>query len=290
MGDSGGGIDSLLRLLTSSDYRSLQIPVLPHIVNGLILTSVFSAGNAFLFCASRSLAQMGRDGQAPKIMAKRNRNGVPYVSVLVCLAIALLSYCQVSTSAQVVSSALALPAVRGRADLLMLLQVITYLTGLVGAAQLVNWCVMSFTYIKWARALKAQGISRDTLYCRSRVQPYAAYYALVCSIFVTLMQGYGVFLKGKWDSESSVELWVSPLDADRALLQLPRSSSLTECPSVSPLVFWMCHCSDCTRAVYAILFVGWKVIKKTKWETSLTADVTSYVNDAEVSEVPGCSI
>lgn len=59
---------------------------------------------------------MGRDGQAPKIMARRNRNGVPYVAVVVVLAISLLSYCQVSTSAQVV---------------------ITYLTGLVGAAQLV---------------------------------------------------------------------------------------------------------------------------------------------------------
>lgn len=47
---------------------------------------------------------------------------------------------------------------------------------------------MSLTYIKWARALKAQGISRDTLHCRSRVQPWAAYYALGCSVFVTLMQ------------------------------------------------------------------------------------------------------
>lgn len=75
--------------------QELAIPVLPGIVNALIITSVFSAGNAFLFvscvnrtrqsglltcansfCASRTLAQLARDGHAPKFFEKRNRNGV----------------------------------------------------------------------------------------------------------------------------------------------------------------------------------------------------------------------
>lgn len=168
----------------------LQVPILPHIVNALILSSVFSAGNAFLFCASRSLAQMGRDGQAPKIFAKRNRNGVPWVAVTGCLCIALLSYCQVSTSAQVV---------------------ITYLTGLVGSAQLVTWCVMSITHIKWRKALKAQGIPLSSLHSKSFVQPAAAWYALFSAIFVTLMQGYGVFLKDNWDTPTAIFAYFCPL-------------------------------------------------------------------------------
>lgn len=53
----------------------LRIPVLPHIVNALILSSVFSAGNAFLYCGSRSWAQMAKDGMLPKFFAKKNRNG-----------------------------------------------------------------------------------------------------------------------------------------------------------------------------------------------------------------------
>jgi yeast amino acid transporter len=75
--------------------------------------------------------------------------------------------------------------------------------------------------------LKAQGISRDTLHCRSRVQPYAAQYALGCSTFVLLLQGYSeliaeafiefpfealfdspsstaVFLSGNWDTPSFI--------------------------------------------------------------------------------------
>lgn len=113
---------------------------------------------------------MGRDGQAPKFMGRRNRNGVPYLAVSTVLAIGLIAYTQVSSSASIV---------------------ITYLTGLVGSAQLVNWIVMSGSWIKWNRALKAQGISRDTLPARSRFQPFAAYYAFTCACIVTFWQGYG---------------------------------------------------------------------------------------------------
>lgn len=100
--------------------QRLNIPVLPDIVNALILTSVFSAGNAFTFNASRVLEQMAMDGQAPKIFARRNRNGVPYLAVSAIIALSLLGFCQVSSSAQVV---------------------ITYLTGLVGSCQLLVWVV-----------------------------------------------------------------------------------------------------------------------------------------------------
>jgi yeast amino acid transporter len=144
--------------------QRMSIPALPSIVNALILSSVLSAGNAFVFCSSRSLAMMARDGQAPsecpllfqectkhrqlssvfqtEIFSRRNKRGVPYIAVSLCLAIALFSYLQVSSSASVF---------------------ITYLTGLVGSAQLVTWFGMSFTWIRWKAAYKAQGISRDTL-------------------------------------------------------------------------------------------------------------------------------
>lgn len=114
----------------------------PDIVNVAILTSIFSAGNAYLFCGSRTLAQMARDGHAPRIFAKRNRNGVPWVAVTAVLAISLLSYLQLSAGSAIV---------------------IQYLAGLVGTAQLVSWMSMTLTWIRWNRGLKAQGISRDSL-------------------------------------------------------------------------------------------------------------------------------
>lgn len=37
----------------------LGIPVLPHIVNALVLTAALSAGNSYVYCASRSLYGLG---------------------------------------------------------------------------------------------------------------------------------------------------------------------------------------------------------------------------------------
>ncbi|ORY73423.1 amino acid permease/ SLC12A domain-containing protein [Leucosporidium creatinivorum] len=207
--------------------QRMSIPALPSIVNALILSSVLSAGNAFVFCSSRSLAMMARDGQAPKIFSKRNKRGVPYLAVSLCLAIALLSYLQVSSSASVF---------------------ITYLTGLVGSAQLVTWFGMSFTWIRWNAAYKAQGISRETLPVRSRVAPYCAWYAFICVIIVTTLQGYPVFLEGKWDVSTFIFSYAMPI-------------------------------------LFPIFFLFWKLVKRTKWETSLSADITSFVDDPEFTEI-----
>lgn len=68
----------------------LGIQVLPHIVNALILTAVFSAGNSYVFCASRSLYGLALEGKAPRFLTKCTKNGVPIYCVAVTLAIALL--------------------------------------------------------------------------------------------------------------------------------------------------------------------------------------------------------
>jgi amino acid permease len=56
--------------------------VLPHIVNAMVLTSAFSSANGMLYSASRLLFALGVQGQAPKVVTKVTRNGVPYVAIL----------------------------------------------------------------------------------------------------------------------------------------------------------------------------------------------------------------
>ena len=80
----------------------LRIRVLPDIVNAMVLASAFSAGNSYVYCASRSLFGLALEGKAPKILTRCTRNGVPIYCVAVTLAISLLSFLQVSTSAAVV--------------------------------------------------------------------------------------------------------------------------------------------------------------------------------------------
>jgi amino acid transporter len=80
----------------------LRIKVLPHIVNAMVLGSAFSAGNSYVYCASRSLFGLALEGKAPKIFARCTRNGVPIYCVALVLLISLLSFLQVSNSSAVV--------------------------------------------------------------------------------------------------------------------------------------------------------------------------------------------
>jgi amino acid transporter len=80
----------------------LKIPILPDIVNAVILTASFSAGNSYMYCASRSLYGLALEGKAPKFLTKCTSRGVPVYCVGIVLVIALLSFLQVSNSAAVV--------------------------------------------------------------------------------------------------------------------------------------------------------------------------------------------
>lgn len=156
----------------------LGIPILPHIVNAGVLASAFSAGNSYVYCASRSLYGLALEGQAPKFFTKTTKNGVPIYSVVAVLLIALLSFLQVSSNAAVV---------------------LQWFVNLVTASQLINFSVMCFTYIRFYKACQVQGLDRNTLPYKGFLQPYAAYYGLVGCFIMTFVGGYTVFLEGQWD-------------------------------------------------------------------------------------------
>ena len=80
----------------------LKIQVLPDIVNVMILISAFSAGNSYVYCASRSLFGLALEGKAPRVLTRCTRRGVPIYCVLIVLLISLLSFLQVSNNASVV--------------------------------------------------------------------------------------------------------------------------------------------------------------------------------------------
>ncbi|EPE28941.1 hypothetical protein GLAREA_00099 [Glarea lozoyensis ATCC 20868] len=185
----------------------LQIRILPDIVNAMVLTAAFSAGNSYVYCASRSLYGLALEGKAPKILRKCTKSGVPIYCVGVTLAIALLSFLQVSNNAAVV---------------------LNWFVSLVTASQLINFSVMAFTFIKWKKACDVQGFDRNTLPHKSFWQPFSAYYALTGCFIMTFVGGYTVFLPGYWD--------------------------------VPTFLF-----SYLMIGVFPVIFVSWKVLKKTKW-------------------------
>jgi amino acid transporter len=131
----------------------LQIPVLPHIVNAMVLTAAFSAGNSYVYCASRSLYGLASEGKAPRLFTKCTRIGVPIYAVGLVLLIPLLSFLQLRANTAVV---------------------LGWFVALVTASQLLNFSVMSAAYLAFYRALKAQGIDRASLPYKAWGMPYLA--------------------------------------------------------------------------------------------------------------------
>jgi amino acid transporter len=110
----------------------LGIPILPHIVNAGVLASAFSAGNSYVYCASRSLYGLALKGKAPRFLTKTTRQGVPTYSIVVILLIVLFSFLKVSSNAAVALQ--------------------WFINLVITASQLINFSVMCFTYIRFYKS------------------------------------------------------------------------------------------------------------------------------------------
>ncbi|KAJ5712555.1 hypothetical protein N7493_009023 [Penicillium malachiteum] len=155
----------------------LKISGLPHLVNALIMTSIFSAGNGLLFTATRTLHGMSITGHAPQFFSRCTKAGVPIYALFFALSFCLLAFLQVNTSSA---------------------EVMDYLVDLVTCCQLINYGFTAFTYRHFYSALKRQGISRDSLPYKGKFQPYTSYLAMGGTTFMVLAGGYDIFLKGGW--------------------------------------------------------------------------------------------
>jgi amino acid transporter len=160
----------------------LGIPILPSLVNAVILISIFSTTNSFVFAASRSLYGMAQQGQAPRVFARLNKQGVPYLCVLITLAMGCLAYLSLSQGT---------------------VKVLNWWINLVTSAQLVSWTCIAITFLRFFYASTRQG-RRSDLPQLGSLQPFSAYTLLVCSPLVFLFQGYYVFLPGAFNGPDFV--------------------------------------------------------------------------------------
>ncbi|KAK1532176.1 general amino acid permease AGP2 [Colletotrichum costaricense] len=158
--------------------KNMNVGVLPHLVNALLLTSIYSAGNAYVYCSSRSLYGLALNGHAPKFLTKCTKQGVPIYCLFVALAFACLSFLKLGSGS---------------------VKVLTWLTNLITGGTLVTYIVICINYLFFYRALKAQNFNRSDLPYRGYLQPYGTWVALVWLMAVEIFYGYAIFLRGRWD-------------------------------------------------------------------------------------------
>jgi amino acid transporter len=139
--------------------QNLGITVLPDITNALMVTSIFSAGNSYVYCASRTLYGLALDGHAPKFFRKTTKNGIPIWCFIVTMAFPFLSFLSVSSGAS---------------------EGLKWLANLTQASQVLDYCFMCITYLFFYRAMKVQGYDRNNLPCKPPPHIRACHVANCC--------------------------------------------------------------------------------------------------------------
>ncbi|KAF5874922.1 putative amino acid transporter protein [Botrytis fragariae] len=154
--------------------QNAGIPVLPSIINAVILTSATSSANAFLYTGSRYLFALAQNKQAPRFLLRCSKAGVPYWAVLCTASISLITFLSVGSGGA--STAF------------------TWFQNLTTIASLFTWCSICVAYIKFHSALAAQGVDRNTLVFKSKFQPYTAWISLAFFVMIILFNGFDVFV------------------------------------------------------------------------------------------------
>lgn len=193
--------------------ENMGVHTLPHVVNALLFTTIYSAGNTYTYCATRSLYSLALAGRAPAVLRKCTSNGVPIYCFCVVMLFPMLSFMQTSS---------------GSADAL------DTLLSLITGGGIIDYIIMSCTFLFYYRACKVQGIDRKKMPYYGYFQPYGAWVAIILQTIVLFSYGYTSFTP--WDTKTFF--------------------------------------SNYTMQILApVLFLGWKFAKKTKFVKPEEADL-----------------
>lgn len=169
-------LDSTETYVSSSPFIIAIInsgtPVLPHIFNAVILTTIISAGNSNVYIGSRLLYALAIGGVAPRIFMRTTKTGVPIFGVIFTALFGLISFMVVSQGAKTVFD---------------------WLVNITTVAGLLSWASVSYSHIRFIDALKYNGISRDSLPFKARFGAGYVWYAFISIIIITFLQGFTSF-------------------------------------------------------------------------------------------------
>jgi len=184
---------------------------LPSVINACLLTSAWSAASSDLYTSSRALYGLAVAGNAPRFFLRTSRKGLPYASIIFCALFTTLSYMAVSSGAG---------------------KVFGWFSNMTSIAGLMTWFGICFTYIRFYAGFKAQGFDRSTLPYASKLQPFAAWYAMISCLVICFFSGWATLLKGKWVTADFVTNYI-PLALFPVLYGI--SKLVTKVPMVKPL-------------------------------------------------------
>ncbi|KAK2592669.1 hypothetical protein QQS21_009636 [Conoideocrella luteorostrata] len=166
--------------------QNAGIKTLPAIINAVILTSAWSAGNSFFYASTRVLYSAALDGKAPAVLTWE-KFGVPFACVAATTALSCLVYLNVNNRSA---------------------EVFFWISNLSAVSTLIVWASVCYTYLRFYYGLRQQGVPRDTLPYRAPLQPYLAYFSIVFCLIVALFNGFDAFFPGKFSAKTFVPPYI----------------------------------------------------------------------------------
>lgn len=82
--------------------RVAGLPALGHVINAVLLVSVFSMANASVFATSRAMVSICRRGMGPRVLGEVTPRGIPRNALVVVFVVAQLAWIAVAPKGAVI--------------------------------------------------------------------------------------------------------------------------------------------------------------------------------------------
>jgi aromatic amino acid transport protein AroP len=152
-----------------------------HILNFVVLTAALSVYNSGVYCNSRMLYGLAEQGDAPRVLTRVNKRGVPVLAIGVSAVATVLCVL---------------------VNYLLPREALGLLMALVVGALVVNWAMISLTHLKFRAHLNANGIKP---HFRAFFYPYANILCLAFVVFILVLMWLS---PGTRNSVYAVAVWV----------------------------------------------------------------------------------
>lgn len=166
-------------------FKNSGLSGLAHVMNVIILVSVFSSASGTFYGCPRILMGLAHLKMAPRVFNKVNGRGVPYVGYTFSAILSGgLAYINLSESGATVFG---------------------WFLNLSSLVALLLWSVIFIVNIRLRKAWVAQGKDLNSLPWTATCNPYVAWYGLFWSILIAIVEFY--LSVWPWKEESSAKIF-----------------------------------------------------------------------------------
>lgn len=154
-------------------FSKIGIPYADSVMNAVLLVAVLSAGNSGTYASTRMLCMLAKQGDAPKILGKINKRGVPIFALLATILVGSLTLSSSFISEDIVY---------------------TWLLNLSALAGFMTWLFIAISHYRFRKGYLKHGYKLQDLPYVAKLFPIGPIMALVACVFIIIGQNYEAFL------------------------------------------------------------------------------------------------